>query len=137
MVLPPSQTRWVVSQPEDILSTITVQDDLTGPQYFGHGPDSKACHDFGVITRDLTRNIGRLTSVLQEEIEASCERELSGAGEVEVEVANVLKKVASEAVTRAVVGKELAYDQRYLERLHHWGYGFGYCGLIFGLLCPR
>ncbi|KAF2164295.1 hypothetical protein M409DRAFT_67854 [Zasmidium cellare ATCC 36951] len=137
VVLPASKTRWIISQPDSVLSTIAIHDDLTGPQYFGHGPDAAACHDFSIITRDLTRNIGKLTSVLLKEIQDSCRRQLDSDEWSEVEPASVMKKVAGESVSRAVVGKELAHHELYLERLHAWEYGFGYCGLIFGQLCPR
>lgn len=136
VVLPPSQTRWITSQPENVLSTISIQDGLLGVPYFVHGPDSAACHDFSIITRDLTRNIGRFTPVLLGEIAKSCQREFDSDDWREVEPARAMEKIASEAVSRAIVG-ELAWYDEYHKRLHAWEYGFGYCGLIFGHLCPR
>ncbi|KAK5717443.1 hypothetical protein LTR17_016130 [Elasticomyces elasticus] len=78
IVLPPSNVSWIASQPENVLSAVTVFNDIMGFEYTAPGPDMAYAHDFAVVQRDLTRNQLRSLPDVLAEIEASCSELLAG-----------------------------------------------------------
>ncbi|KAM3422170.1 hypothetical protein BST61_g2540 [Cercospora zeina] len=76
VVIPPSQTAWVASQPENVLSGNSVLDEAMGLDYLAHGPNADSVRDFTVIRRHLTRHAGKLAGEVLEEIELSLDEEL-------------------------------------------------------------
>lgn len=138
VALPPASNAWLVAQPDSVLSTPQTQDDLLALPFLGHGPDHAAVHDFSVISRDLTRQMGRLLPALTEEVERSFEGSFGvEAGEWrEVELYEAVELAARRGVNRVFVGEELCRDERVLKRLLSAGIAFSLCGAVIRSLVP-
>lgn len=137
VALPPSCNAWLISQPDSVLSTVKTQDDLLELGYLGHGPDLAAVHDFSVITRDLTRQMGRLLPALMEELEACFEGEFGGDGEEwkEAELYETIELAARRGVNRLFVG-ELCRDKEVMDRLLSAGIAIAACGALLRTFVP-
>ena len=138
IILPPSNVHWIASQPENVLSDIKEQDDLVGLDYLAHGPDQAAVHDFSVIRKDLTRQMGNLLPDLLDEMEASFE---AGFGSEmddwkEVEIFKIIQETSRKTSNRVFVGQPLCRDEKYLASLRKWELAFALCGAVIRYLVP-
>ncbi|RMZ17266.1 hypothetical protein D0860_00569 [Hortaea werneckii] len=137
IILPPSHHAWIASQPEHILSDDVVQDELLGLPYFAHGPSTAAIHDFTVIRRDLTRQMGKLVPEMLDEVDA-------GFGEYfgtdhewrEVRAIEAILKVSQRVIERVFVGLPLCRNPSYLIAVRRWMMGFAICGAIYRSFLP-
>ena len=114
------------------MSAVKVQDEMTGLPELTHGPDAAAVHDFSIIMRDVTRQIGQVSGILFDEIGVRFSEGLGLDEEqwVEVKPAETVEKAVSRIINRIAVGKPLSDDRRYLDRVHGWELAFGISGLI-------
>ncbi|GAB1726480.1 hypothetical protein NU195Hw_g6685t1 [Hortaea werneckii] len=138
IILPPSHHAWIASQPEHILSDDVVQDELLGLPYFAHGPSTAAVHDFTVIRRDLTQQMGKLVPEMRDEVDAGF-AEYFGTDEEgwrEVRAIEAIRKVSQRAIERVFVGLPLCRDASYLAAVRRWMMGFAICGVLYRSFLP-
>ncbi|KAK3642111.1 hypothetical protein LTR56_010982 [Elasticomyces elasticus] len=141
IVLPPSNASWIASQPEHVLSAVTVFNDIMGFEYTAPGPDMAYAHDFAVVQRDLTRNLLRSLPDVLAEVEASCSELLAGvSGEEEwkeVKMMGVLGKVSHSAASAMFVGQPLCRDKGHLRWVRVWVMCFAFVSIPYRLLFPK
>ncbi|KAK5734362.1 hypothetical protein LTR17_009026 [Elasticomyces elasticus] len=140
IVLPPSNASWIASQPENVLSAVTVFNDIMGFEYTAPGPDMAYAHDFAVVQRDLTRNLLRSLPDVLAEIEASSSEMLSDVGGEEwkeVRMMGVLGKVSHSAASAMFVGQPLCRDKGHLRWVRVWVMCFALVSIPYRLLFPK
>ena len=142
VVLPPSDTSWIASKPENVLSGSTVQDDGMGLQYLAHGPTLASVHDFTIIRRDLTRYLGRILPEQIDEISHAFEDGLQpylskGDGWQDVPIHKVVQKATVQVVTRIFLGLPICRNKDYIEDAHQWATAFGISGLTLWTIVPE
>ncbi|PPJ54504.1 hypothetical protein CBER1_02470 [Cercospora berteroae] len=137
VILPPSQTAWVASQPEHVLSGNAVLDEAMGLDYLAHGPNADSVRDFTVIRRHLTRHSGKLAGEVLEEIELGLDEELGAkvdaskkADFVEVQAMDILQAIAFRAANRIFVGPSLSRSKSYRKRIQRWTTAYGLCTIV-------
>ncbi|KAI6884958.1 hypothetical protein KC360_g7832 [Hortaea werneckii] len=138
VILPPSHHGWIAGQPEYILSDDVVQDELLGLPYFAHGPSAAAVHDFTVIRRDLTRQMGKLVPEILDEVDVGL-AEYFGTDEAdwrEVRAIEAISKISQRAMERVFVGLPLCRDPSYLAAVRRWMMGFAICGVLYRAFLP-
>ncbi|GAB1737244.1 hypothetical protein NU219Hw_g1174t1 [Hortaea werneckii] len=138
IILPPSYHAWIASQPEHILSDNVVQDELLGLPYFAHGPSTAAIHDFSVIRRDLTRQMGKLVPEMLDEVDTGFTEYFGTDREEwrEVRAIEAILKVSQRAIERVFVGLPLCRDASYLAAVRRWEMGFAICGALHRSFLP-
>ncbi|RMY55728.1 hypothetical protein D0864_13750 [Hortaea werneckii] len=137
IILPPSHHAWIASQPEHVLSDDAVQDELLGLPYFAHGPSTAAIHDFTVIRRDLTRQMGRLVPGMLDEVDAGFAEYFGTDHEWrEVRAIEAILKVSQRAIESVFVGLPLCRDPSYLAAVRRWMMGFAICGVLYRSFLP-
>ncbi|KAI7716663.1 hypothetical protein KC353_g5224 [Hortaea werneckii] len=137
IILPPSHHAWIASQPEHILSDDVVQDELLGLPYFAHGPSTAAIHDFSVIRRDLTRQMGKLVPEMLDEVDAGFTDYFGTDNDWrEVRAIEAILKVSQRAIERVFVGLPLCRDVSYLAAVRRWMMGFAICGALYRSFLP-
>ncbi|RMY86474.1 hypothetical protein D0862_10917 [Hortaea werneckii] len=137
IILPPSYHAWIASQPEHILSDNVVQDELLGLPYFAHGPSTAAIHDFSVIRRDLTRQMGKLVPEMLDEVDAGFTEYFGTDNDWrEVRAIEAILKVSQRAIERVFVGLPLCRDASYLAAVRRWMMGFAICGALYRSFLP-
>ncbi|KAI7283122.1 hypothetical protein KC345_g3130 [Hortaea werneckii] len=137
IILPPSHHAWIASQPEHILSDDVVQDELLGLPYFAHGPSTEAIHDFTVIRRDLTRQMGKLVPEMLDEVDVGFKEYFGTDYEWrEVRAIEAILKVSQRAIERVFVGLPLCRDPSYLAAVRRWMMGFAICGVLYRSFLP-
>ncbi|KAI6908595.1 hypothetical protein KC318_g3194 [Hortaea werneckii] len=137
IILPPSHHAWIAGQPEHVLSDDVVQDELLGLPYFTHGPSTAAIHDFTVIRRDLTRQMGKLVPEMLDEVDAGFTEYFGTSNEWrEVRAIEAILKVSQRAIERVFVGLPLCRDESYLAAVRRWMMGFAICGALYRSFLP-
>ena len=138
VALPPSNNAWLAAQPENTLSAIKTQDDFLGFEYLAHGPNGAAVHDFSVIRRDLTREVGRLLPEVLDELSASFEEgfRLERREWKEVKIVEVIQKTVKRTTNRIFVGMPLCRDEEYLKGLGRWEIALALTSIFLRLLVP-
>lgn len=127
----------MISQPEHILGVEKVQDQLMALHYLAHGPDGRAIHDFSVITRDLTRNLGKFSSAILTEIESVLIDEFgTNRSWTEVRPSHVTVHAAQHVASRVFVGAEVSRNGLFHTLLDSWAFAFGYIGLLLRTSVP-
>ncbi|KAK5686010.1 hypothetical protein LTS10_002123 [Elasticomyces elasticus] len=140
IVLPPSNASWIASQPENVLSAVTVFNDIMGFEYTAPGPDMAYAHDFAVVQRVLTRNLLRSLPDVLAEIEVSSSELLSNVDGEEwkdVRMLDVLGKVSHSAASAMFVGQPLCRDVDHLKRVRIWVTCFALVSVPYRLLFPK
>ena len=122
IVLPPSHLQWLISQPENVLSGTKAFDNLIATEYVCHGPNVAAVHDFTVLRRDLTRNLGRLLPGMLDELTTSFEEDLNvGTDEwQDAKVIDCIQAAVRKTANRAFIGLPLCRDKNYISILRKW-----------------
>lgn len=139
IILPPSHHAWLAGQPEHVLSDDVVQDELLGLPYFTHGPSTAAIHDFTVIRRGLTRQMGKLVPEMLDEVDAGFTEYFGTDREEwrEVRAIEAILKISQRAIERVFVGLPLCRDASYLAAVRRWMMGFAICGAIYRSFLPE
>ncbi|KAI7220963.1 hypothetical protein KC333_g2045 [Hortaea werneckii] len=138
IILPPSHHAWIASQPEHILSDDVVQDELLGLPYFAHGPSTAAIHDFTIIRRDLTRQMGKLVPEMLDEVDTGFTEHFGTENDWrEVRAIEAILKVSQRAIERVFVGLPLCRDTSYLAAVRRWMMGFAICGALYRSFLPE
>ncbi|USW59314.1 Putative cytochrome P450 [Septoria linicola] len=139
VVLPPSNTSWAASQPENILSGNAVLDETMGLDYLAHGPSADSARDFSVIRRDLTRQTAKLAADVYEEIRLTIDAELGSNTNEDKEVGamDLMRKIAFRAANRIFVGAPLCRQKSYEKRIERWSSLYGICTIVMILAIPR
>lgn len=140
-MLPPSQTSWLISQPETALSASAVFEDQLCLRYLAPGPNLASNLDFSVLRRDLTRNLNRTQADVLDEVAAAVDDEFGGEdGEEEwreVGFSKALLAVATRGANRIFVGRSLCRDAGFLKLMSWYATAFGTCTLVMRLLVPK
>lgn len=138
VVLPPSNISWLVSQPEHILSASKLQEDFLALSYLTHGPDAAARSDFGVIRRDVTRNLSKVLPDIFDEIRMCFDEELGNENEEwkEVKIFEIISDTSRRLNNRLFVGLPLCRDKRYIDGVQIWEVLFSVCSAVIRYLIP-
>ena len=139
IVLPPSNLAWLSAQPENVVSTLAVQDDILALRYLSHGPDLNAVFDFGVLRKDLTRNLNRVLPGVLDEMELSFDEELKSVGEEwkDLKIFKTIEDTSRRLNNRLFVGVPLCRDKRYISGLRHWEIAFAVGSAVIRYLIPN
>ncbi|KAK4612178.1 Cytochrome P450 monooxygenase lnaC [Fulvia fulva] len=144
VLLPPSCTGWVARQPESSISATRVMDVMLGLDWMAHGPSKESVRDFGVVRRDLTRQVVNVSQELEEEVGRCWEDEMRKRGVAEegdrewkeVKMQVLIKKIAFDAVNRIFVGVPLCRDEGYHKAVDRWLAVFGSTTLFMRFFVP-
>lgn len=142
--MPPKDTAWFISHPENEVSDNTVQEELLGLDYFGHGPDAAAVHDFTVIRRDLTRKMGQVLPEMLDEVEVSFDNAFklpehggSDTGDWQhIVIMKVIQKSVLQTMNRVFLGLPLCRDRAWHKAFFYWMMTFALMGIFFRYTVP-
>ncbi|KAE8377154.1 cytochrome P450 [Aspergillus bertholletiae] len=138
VILPPEHVRWLVTQPEDILSHAKAGDDADALRYIWPLFNASALHSFSkVLQNDLTRNVAQTEEVVFEEVEHVL-NELVGPAESwkEVNMVQVFERIMYQATQRVYVGLPLCRDATYMEYVKGYARSLGTAMVFAAQLTP-
>jgi len=99
LLLPPTFIRWIVDQPESIISLDPIHDNFHA--LVGHTVQE-------LLRRELTLNLDNLTSVINEEIVSALDEVLGHSPEWKTTpLADDLKTIVARTSNRVFMGKDL------------------------------
>ena len=138
VALPASNLHWIASQPENVLSQRSPQDDTLTLGDFAHGPDMDAIYDFSVISRDLTRQSIHILPDILDEVKVSFEEYFDSDMDdwKDVKIFKVIFRVARRTNNRMLVGRALCRDEKYIRGLTYWEAFFGIASAAIRYLVP-
>ncbi|KAF2482021.1 cytochrome P450 [Neohortaea acidophila] len=142
VVLPPSHIPWLISFPDNVLSTSSVFEDVLATKYLGHGPDLAAIVDFSVIRRDLTRHLNATLPDILDEVRASFDESIepllsSDEDWADVKIVEIILNTARRLSNRAFVGESLCRNKRFMSALKSWEFAIGICSAVIRYLVPQ
>ncbi|KAM0256202.1 hypothetical protein ACHAPA_012249 [Fusarium lateritium] len=123
IVIPPSQTKWLLEQPDNILSSLHALNDVLFSRYNFLGKryadDQYGVH---VVHMSLSRNLPALIPGLEEEIEHAIDSILGHdkANWKSVNIWDFWLAVVPKVVTRMLVGYPVCRDERFLQSMIHF-----------------
>lgn len=138
VILPPEHVRWLVTQPEDILSHAKAGDDADALRYIWPFFDGSKLHSFSkVLQNDLTRNISQTEKYVFQEVEHIV-GELVGSTESwkEVNLATLLERIMYQATQRVYVGLPLCRDTTYMGYIQGFARSLGTAMVFTAQLTP-
>jgi hypothetical protein len=115
LILPPTFIRWIVDQPESVISLDPIHDEF----HVFVGGDLTGDHSVQeLLRRELTLNLDNLTSVINEEIVCALDDVLGHSSEWKTTpLAEDLKTIVARTSNRVFVGKDLCKSARPASRL--------------------
>ncbi|OGM47870.1 cytochrome P450 [Aspergillus bombycis] len=138
VILPPEHVRWLVTQPEDILSHAKASDDADALGYIWPLFDASALHSFGkVLQSDLTRNVVQTEEDVLVEVQHIMD-ELVGQTESwkEVNIVHVFERIMYQATQRVYVGLPLCRDTTYNKCVKGYARSLGTAMVFAAQLTP-
>ncbi|KAE8350016.1 cytochrome P450 [Aspergillus coremiiformis] len=138
VILPPEQVRWLVTQPEDVLSHGKASDDSDALRYIWPMFDASALHSFSkVLQIDLTRNVTQTEAAVLEEMQHLMD-ELVGHTESwkEVNMVQLLERIMYQTTQRVYVGLPLCRDTTYLGYVKGYARSLGTAMVFAAQLTP-
>ncbi|CAG8402472.1 unnamed protein product [Penicillium salamii] len=138
VMLPPEHIKWVVDQPEDILSHQQFQAEKVGIKYFLPGFDLYSpIAAVEALRLHLTRSLGKIQGDLVDELRRSVDAQLGVDEEwKEVNLHNTLNNIVFRTSGRVLFGKSLARNDKFMYNLMNVSTWFGAGMLFIGQLCP-
>ncbi|QMW45956.1 hypothetical protein G4B11_009411 [Aspergillus flavus] len=138
VILPPEHVRWLVTQPEDILSHAKASDDADALGYIWPLFDASALHSFSkVLQIDLTRNVTQTEKDVLEEVQHIMD-ELVGQTESwkEVNMVQAFERIMYQATQRVYVGLPLCRDSTYMGYMKGYARSLGTAMVFAAQLTP-
>ncbi|GMF68443.1 unnamed protein product [Aspergillus oryzae] len=138
VILPPEHVRWLVTQPEDILSHAKASDDADALGYIWPLFDASALHSFSkVLQIDLTRNVTQTEKDVLEEVQHIMD-ELVGQTESwkEVNMVQAFERIMYQATQRVYVGLPLCRDSTYMGYVKGYARSLGTAMVFAAQLTP-
>lgn len=138
-MLPREHLRWMVEQPETVLSARLPQVGRFAIEYLAPGLDVN--HDLfmmDVVRKDLTRNLGRLQPSIYQDISESID-ELMGMDTDkwrEVCLWETMQKTVFKSTNRVFVGLPLCQDEGYLRSSAAFANWLGAGAIVVGQYMP-
>lgn len=138
-MLPKEHLRWMVEQPETVLSARLPQVGRFAIEYLAPGLDVN--HDLfmmDVVRKDLTRNLGRLQPSIYQDISESID-ELMGMDTDkwrEVCLWETMQKTVFKSTNRVFVGLPLCQDEGYLRSSAAFANWLGAGAIVVGQYMP-
>jgi hypothetical protein len=138
IVLPPSNTAWIASQPEHNLSSYPILREGLALEYFARTSHDKYMLNFDVIRRDLTRKSSTILSIIATELNKAFAQALGDNAEdfKDVAIFKVIQDSTQAAVTRAFAGERLGSDKRFVKLVRSWEKMFGIVSSIIRFAVP-
>ncbi|CAG8892933.1 unnamed protein product [Penicillium egyptiacum] len=139
VMLPQEWIKWVVDQPEDILSSRQVQGERLGLNYILPALDITS--DVAIIeaTRiHLTRNVGKVQANLVDELRQSVDKVFGMNTEEwsEVNVHSAMKELTFKSTGRVLFGHSLTHNEKFMHGLSGFSTWFGIGIILVGQLIP-
>ena len=138
VILPPEHVRWLVTQPEDILSHAKASDDADALGYIWPLFDASALHSFSkVLQNDLTRNVTQTEKDVLEEVQHIMDQLVDKAGTwKEVNIVQVFERIMYQATQRVYVGLPLCRNTTYLGYVKGYARSLGTAMVFAAQLTP-
>lgn len=138
-MVPKERVRWLVGQPDDVLSQRKVIDIKFGAKYLGPSIRRKLSDEVTVaVRRDLTRSLGRcqglIFNALRERIDSIMG--LDEASWNQVNLVDVLHPAISNATNLMFFGEELGRNEAFLEPMGFQSKLLGFLGVLLGQYVP-
>ncbi|GAB1195930.1 hypothetical protein APSETT444_005195 [Aspergillus pseudonomiae] len=138
VILPPEHVRWLVTQPEDILSHAKARDDADALGYIWPLFDASALHSFAkVLQNDLTRNVAQTEQDVLTEVQHIMD-EIVGQTDSwkEVNMVQVFERIMYQATQRVYVGLALCRDPTYMAYVKGYARSLGTAMVFAAQLTP-
>ncbi|KAB8236940.1 cytochrome P450 [Aspergillus alliaceus] len=138
VILPPEHVRWLISQPEEILSHGKAGDDADALRYIWPLFDASALHSFSkVLQNNLTRNIVQTEMVALDEVEHVMQ-ELVGQTKTckEINMVLLFEKIMYRITQRVYVGLPLCRDTTYMALVKGYARSLGTAMVFAAQLTP-
>jgi hypothetical protein len=123
-LLPPEHIRWLISQPEHILSHEKANEDIHALPFLAPAFDNSAHLELiKAISHDLTRNIASTDEALRDELEHTASEMLGHASDSswrEVNIAEALDTIIFGVCLRIFFGPSLCRDAKYIYLVKTW-----------------
>ena len=138
-MVPKEHIKWMIEQPETVLSARLPQVGRFAIDYLAPGLD--VTHDLfmmDAIRKDLTRNLGRLQPIIYQDIRESID-ELMGTdtdGWREVCLWETMQKIIFKSTNRVFVGLPLCQDEGYLRSSAAFANWLGAGAILVGQYMP-
>ncbi|KNG90080.1 cytochrome P450 [Aspergillus nomiae NRRL 13137] len=138
VILPPEHVRWLVTQPEDILSHAKASDDTDALGYIWPLFDASALHSFAkVLQNDLTRNVAQTEQDVLREVQHIMD-EIVGQTDSweEVNMVQAFERIMYQATQRVYVGLPLCRDPTYMAYVKGYARSLGTAMVFAAQLTP-
>ncbi|CAG7916207.1 unnamed protein product [Penicillium olsonii] len=138
VMLPPEHIKWVVDQPDEILSHHEFQVETTAIKYIIPGldlytPDASV----EALRTHLTRSLGKIQPDLVDELRRSVDAQLGMSTDwKEIKLHDALNEIVFRTSGRVLFGESLTRDNKFIRNLIGLATWFGAGILFVGQLCP-
>lgn len=139
-MLPQKDIRWLLNQPESILSTEAVRRQRNGIKYLPTGLDPKTTLLFidKIIGRSLSQNLDHVIPSIYEEVKYSVD-EILGTDTIsttEIDLSSAMAAITNRVTSRVVFGLPICRDRIYLLVVRLFVVLMGISTLVIGQLPP-
>jgi hypothetical protein len=139
VMLPPEFMKWLIDQPEDVLSHRLVQAEKMGLTHLLPALDFTS--DLAIVEAirvHLTRNLAKVQGDLIDEMRQSVDETLGidDASWKEVNLFEVLNEVIFKASGRILFGPDLTRDKRFMHYIMRFNSWFGMGTILIGQMIP-
>ncbi|PGH13920.1 hypothetical protein AJ79_03335 [Helicocarpus griseus UAMH5409] len=140
VMVPREYVRWLLEQPQDVLSVLAARNERHALDYVFPKHD-EAFHQLwvGTIHKKMTRNLLKLQGVLIKEISRNIDEALGIDTEnwVEANVWATVEKAVFSPVIRIMIGESVCRDVAFKRDVSRWTRAFGFLSMVVGRLMPR
>lgn len=138
-MLPKEHIKWLIDQPEDVLSHRLVQGEKMGIRYVLPALDYTS--DMSIIEAirvHLTRNLGKVQGALVDEMRRATDATfgLDDQAWRQVNLLDTMNKIVFKASGRILFGQTLCRNERFMRCLLRFSTWFGMGGILTGQLVP-
>ncbi|KAF2149266.1 cytochrome P450 [Myriangium duriaei CBS 260.36] len=115
VILPTSSTRWIITQPDNVLSPAPIHNEIGQPVYAFGSERLRGDHTiYTILRRDLNKNLANITSDISEEISDAIDEHFGYSTEwTPIQLDKAIREVVTRAVSRMMVGKLLCRYKDY------------------------
>ena len=139
-MVPREHIRWVIDQPQDVLSIHEARYEKFALDFVLPGHDDAVDQVFlDTIHRKMTRNLLKLQGALSEEVSRNMDAALGTDTEnwVEANVWVTIEKTVFSPLIRILVGQSVCRNDMFREEVSRFSKAFGFSSIFVGRILPK